>query len=391
MSLLDICFTVILILVGVNLKKLFSDFTKDEKKFLNRLFYYHLAITVLFHLYISYDGGDAIHYWVAPQTIPLAEIWGMVREHYATGIVYFINYFPSKVLQLSFFTGNLMYSTLGFLGFIFIFKIIKKLINDKETLFNLKLAKIKIYPWIWFLPNFHFWSSGIGKDALLFLSITMFFYGISTIKKNYILLIISAILAFAIRPHILLFLIVGVGISLVLERKLASYYKFILFMLAIGFIVLIFRYVLEFVQLENLDTSAISEYTSKRSSNLNQAQTTSGVDISEYSFPFKVFTFLYRPLFFDIKGILFLLASIENVILLLFSFHIMLNNPVKAFREAHFIIKSGLIFFVLGTLTFSLVLGNLGIMLRQKNMLIPWFVVFGIWTFYCNQRQLKER
>ena len=44
---------------------------------------------------------------------------------------------------------------------------------------------------------------------------------------------------------------------------------------------------------------------------------TSGVDITSYSLPVQVFTFLYRPLFFDAPGLLGLIVSFENVFYLL--------------------------------------------------------------------------
>ena len=139
---------------------------------------------------------------------------------------------------------------------------------------------------------------------------------------------------------------------------------------------------MEFVQLESLETEVIENYTSDKASNLNRDQTGSGVDISGYPFPLKLFTFLYRPLFFDINGILAILSSFENFILVLLSFSIFRKKPISAFKKSHRIIKGGIIFFLLGSSAFSLILGNLGIMLRQKNMLMPWLILFVISVYY---------
>lgn len=380
MTLLDICVIIILVLLGVNLKNFFGGFSKKEKLQLDALYTYHLLITLIFHFFITNFGGDAIHYWEAPRVIPLGSIMEMVSRHYATGVIYLINYIPSKTLNLSLLTGNLIYSTFGFMGFLYIFRIVKVILPDTGK--TIKLGRINLMPWIWFLPNFHFWSSGIGKDALLFLAISMFFYASIKLSKNKFLMIIAIILAFAIRPHILLFLLLATFGALIIHQKLKAVYKVLLGIALLLISVFVYGYVLDFVQIESTDASVLSEFVKDRSSKLNRPDVGSGIDISSYSFPYKVFTFLFRPLFYDIKGVLFLLASIENFILLFFTIKVLLSRPYKAFFKAPIIIKSNALFFVVGALTFSLLLGNLGIMLRQKNMFIPWLIIFGLYALY---------
>ncbi|NNM23635.1 MAG: hypothetical protein HKO54_08770 [Flavobacteriaceae bacterium] len=388
MSLLDICVTVIVILLGFNLKNFFRSFNKRERRFLDRLFAFHFFIAVVFHFYISKFGGDAVYYWDAPKNIPLATIWDMVNSLKASGVIYLLNYFPSTVLELSFFTGNMIYALIGYIGFIYILLAIKRLVGNTEELYDLKILNIRIFPWIWFLPNFHFWSSGIGKDTILFFCIAAFIFALPRFRKHILLLSISMLLALTIRPHILLFLLISFGIGSILDGRLKGYQKVFLFIVFVVGFISIFNYVLEFIQLESLEATAIDEYATKRSSDLNKIQTGSGVDISTYPLPIKVFTFLYRPLFFDMQGILAIAASFENAVLLVFTSVLLFKRPVRAFRRSSFLLKGIIIYFLLGSLAFSLILGNLGIMLRQKNMLIPWLVVFGLWTMY--QFNMKE-
>ncbi|MEM7084656.1 MAG: hypothetical protein AAF489_00650 [Bacteroidota bacterium] len=382
MTLLDICITAIVFLIGYNLKNFSKGASKPEKKILNQLFFFHFGIAIIFHFYISSFGGDAVHYWDAPKEMSLEAIMNVVNRGSATGLMYLINYIPSHLLQLSFFTGNMMYALLGYLGFVYILRTTKYIFGDFTELAELKLFGIPIFPWIWFLPNFHFWSSGIGKDAILFFSIALFVYCLQNLRKRWLLLLISIVVSLAIRPHIMLFLLACFGIGFTMDGSLKAYQKLFVFAVFIVGFLSIFNYVLEFIQLESLEATAIDEYTSTRSSNLNKSRTGSGVDITNYSFPLKAFTFLYRPLFFDINGILAVVASIENFILLCFSGLIFFKKPYWAFKKSTFLIKGILLYFLLGTVAFSLILGNLGIMLRQKNMLMPWLIIFGLWTFY---------
>ena len=180
----------------------------------------------------------------------------------------------------------------------------------------------------------------------------------------------------------MLFLVACFGIGFTMDGRLKAYQKLFVFVIFVVGFFSIFNYVLEFIQLESLEATAIDEYASSKSSSLNKSRTGSGVDITNYSFPLKAFTFLYRPLFFDINGILAVVASVENFILLCFTGLVIFRKPYKAFRKSNFLIKGILLYFLLGTVAFSLILGNLGIMLRQKNMLMPWLIVFGLWSLY---------
>jgi len=387
---LDICITVIVFLVGFNLKNWFRGFSSFEKNVLNKLFFFHMIIGVAFHFYALKFGADATSYWDIPKEISLAEVINIIKNGSASGILYLINYFPSNTLNLSFFVGNMCYALVGFIGFIYIFKIIKSLFNNLNTLREIRILGIPIYPWIWFLPNFHFWSSGIGKDTLLFTSIVLFIYAFQNLRKRWFVLLVSILLSFVIRPHILLFLIVSFAIGYILDGKLKGYQKAILFIILIIGFASIFKYVLSFIQLETLDINSVEDYVSKKSSSLNQADSGSGIDISGYPFPYKVFTFLYRPLFFDSPTALGILSSIENCILILFTLKVMFNKPFKGLRKSNYLIKSNLIYFLISSAAFALILGNLGIMLRQKNMIIPSLIIVGYSIFFINHQNKNK-
>lgn len=389
MIVLNAAIICILILVGYNLKNLFPDFTRSEKRFLNYLFFYHLVISIAFHLFISVNGGDASFFWAYPKEESLDAIIDLFLNRSATGVIVLLNYIPSSLMQLSFLTGNLFYSTLGFLGFIYYYRISKSIFKDTTIFKKFKPFGLNLLTAVWFFPNLHFWSSGIGKDTILFLCIAIFVYSLLDIKKRWIGLGISLVFSLLIRPHIVLFLLISFGLGYVLDGRLKVYQKLLILLVFVASFVSIFNYVLEFVQLESLEISAVQEYTTTKAASLNQEDAGSGVDTSNYSLPLKIFTFLYRPFFFDMNGILGLVASIENLILLLFSVLVLRNRIISGFKNANYLLKGLLLYFLIGSIAFALILGNLGIMLRQKNMLFPLFFVFGLWVFY-NRHLRKE-
>ena len=379
MSLLDISVCILIFIVGFNLKHFYKGFSAADKNILNKLFFWHFFIAVLFNFYVDTFGGDAQYYWSSVKVERFEDIMQAVERLSATGVIQLLNYIPSNVLDLSFFTGNMMYALIGYFGFVFTYKLIKHVAPSLESLQSITLFRVPLFPWILFLPNLHFWSSGIGKDAILFFCVTLFAYSLTNIRKRLLGLALAIILSLLIRPHISLFLISAFGLGYLIDGKLPAYQKFFIFMVFLVGFASIFNYVLEFVQLESFESSAIDEYATKRSSALNSERSGSGIDISGYPYPLKVFTFLYRPLFFDINGILAIVASFENLILLILTVRCVRSNFIKSVRSSSFLIKGILIYFSLGALAFSLILGNLGIMLRQKNMFFILFVVAVLW------------
>src|SRR5690606_24127356 len=105
----------------------------------------------------------------------------------------------------------------GFMGLTFFY-----LVAVQTVPYNKIISGYVLFPLIFFLPNLHFWSSGVGKDTTLFLCIAMFSYGIMKPFTRIPLLVISMLLAMAIRPHIVLFLMVGFGLAYVLGGKVSG-------------------------------------------------------------------------------------------------------------------------------------------------------------------------
>lgn len=390
MILLDICICLVVFIIGFNFKHLFKNFTASDKRTIDKLFLWHFTIAILFHFYVDIFGGDAQYYWSSTKTDSLDEIITYVSKGSATGVIQLLNYIPSKLLGASFFVGNMIYALIGFIGFVYLFQIVKHLFPDVSELSQLKVAKIPLFPWLFFLPNLHFWSSGIGKDTILFFCIALFVYSLVSIKRRFVGLGIAIGLSLLIRPHITLFLLSGFGLGYLIDGNLPGYQKAFIFLIFLAGFASIFNYVLSFVELESFETNAIEEYASRKASSLNQERSGSGVDISGYPFPLKVFTFLYRPLFFDINGILAIVASFENLFLLIITIKAFRSKLWRAIKQSSYLIKGMLIYFILGSFAFSLILGNLGIMLRQKNQFFPLFIIISLWVLYDYATKTKE-
>src|SRR5690606_4456653 len=152
-----------------------SGFSKYEKKLLTALFFWHIIIGIGYVGYLSISGGgDAYAFWNHLKIFGWDFVIAIMKSGSVSGYIYLLNYVSSKILKLSFFAGSMIYVLLGYAAFVFLLKIIKENIPDYLALNQIKILTIPIFPAILFLPNIHFWTSGLGKDTILFFCIVVF-------------------------------------------------------------------------------------------------------------------------------------------------------------------------------------------------------------------------
>ncbi|UPQ79282.1 hypothetical protein M0M57_00230 [Flavobacterium azooxidireducens] len=384
---MDILFFIIIVILGLGFVNLFkSQLPDNEMSILKKLWFFHMLVGTGYYFLTKDGGGDAWGYWKRAKAMDSEDFWFNLLESQGTGFMNAFNYFPSKVLDLGFFTNTMFYTLLGFFGFVFFYLLAYQLIP-----FNSKFKGYVLFPLVFFMPNLHFWSSGIGKDTILFFCIGMFCYGLLNITKRLPLLLLALFLSYLVRPHITLFLVVSFGLAYVFGGKVSAGKRIFFSLILIGVGIAILPTVMEFAKIEEATVESFDEFSEKKVDLLSRGHTGSSLDISSYPFPLKVFTFLFRPLFFDINGIPAVVASFENLLLLILSYIVVFKNNFKStFKNAPFVIKGMLFFLIIGTLAFSQSLGNLGIMIRMRNMFLPGLIIFILWSF-SYQQELKNK
>jgi hypothetical protein len=382
---IDVLVFLMVLALGFGIQKSFSkNLGTEDKTNLKNLWLYHVLFGVIYWAYIVYGpGGDSIGYYRASNILaPQDALYLFSMNGPGTYGMYVLNVLPAKFM--GFFGLTMVYTLLGYVGIVCFYMLF---VNHIQ--FNSTLGKFKLFPLVLFLPNLHFWSAGLGKDTLLFFCIGMFFYSMQQPSKHLIKITVVMVLSYIIRPHITIFLIASFGLGYVLDGNLKMYQKVIIGGLFLLAFILLFDKIMAFLKIEDLDAKTVNQFSESKASLLSRGNTGSAVDISGYPYPLKIFTFLYRPLFFDINGVLAIVASFENLLLLVLSWKLFKLNPIKIFRAGNFILKSLFIFLIIGSLTFSLILGNLGIMLRQKNMFIPALLFVCLWGFSYAAQQKK--
>lgn len=381
---LDFIYIPLIILLGLGFISLFrSQITDADERSLRYLFFFHLLLGTYYCFFIQ---GDAIGYWRIPKTYTFATFTNGLFNGEGTMFMYALNFLFSNLLNMSYLSNTLLYSLFGFMGLTFFYLVAKQTIP-----YNKIINGYLLFPTVFFLPNLHFWSAGVGKDTTLFLCIGMFIYGLMKPLTRIPLIVLAGLLSMAIRPHITLFLLVGFGLAYIFGGKISGFQRlaFSAVLIGIGFAIL--PSVMEFAKIEEASVESFDSFAQAKAGVLSRANTGSAIDISSYPFPLKVLTFWFRPFFFDVRNINGLVASLENLILVIIFVKAMRSNPGKAFKAAPFVIKGMVFFLIVGTLAFSQSLGNVGIMIRMRNMFLPGFLIFLMWIFSYQQQMAREQ
>ena len=373
----------VLFILGYVFLQSFSKKLSEENMItLKKLFIFHILFGTYFCFFVQ---GDAIGYWKLAKFMTYTDFVYSLTQDQGTYFMYALNYYPSNILDLSYFTGTMMYSLIGFIGLTYFYLIAVELIPN-----NSEFKGYYLFPLLFFLPNLHFWSCAVGKDTLLFFCIAIFTYGLMLPIKRVHMIIIGLVLAYFIRPHMTLFMLLGFGLAYFSGNNISVFQRVLFIGIMIGIAIVILPKVMEFAKIEEASVDSFDNFSETKAALLSRSSSGSAVDISSYPFPLKVFTFLYRPFFFDINGIPALLASFENLLLLLLSFTVLKNKPVQTFRSAPFVIQGMIYFLIIGTIAFSQSLGNVGIMIRMRNMFLPGLIIYIFWHFSYVQSQESE-
>lgn len=220
------------------------------------------------------------------------------------------------------------------------------------------------------IPGLSFWTSALGKDAPIFLGIALMVRGASDLKARLWLFVLGLALVFLIRPHVGIIAVVAAGVPLLLDKRISIQIRTAASIIALGSGLILLPVVMSIAGINSFDIATISDYVSERQGyNIEGA---GGVDISQYHPVFRVFTYLFRPLFIDAQGFLGLVLSFENLFLFALCglaltarqkyWRVAIRKPEVLFH---------LVFFLSTLLLFSQTTSNLGIAARQKMMIIP--------------------
>lgn len=351
-----------------------------DKKKMNLLYVYHMVFFGVYLWYAYNNPSDSKNYFKE-----IEEHTGTWLELFGTDTT-FINFLSYPFYQLGFNYEMLMvtFAWFGYLGFMYAYMFFREKIPIK-----VKFLKIDLLTLILFFPNMHFWTASLGKGAPIFLGLMMFTYAIIEPKSRIFLLFLGSVIIFHIRPHVFMFVAVGAVLGFMSgKEKIAFWKKALVYVGMIGTLFLVQDQILAVMGLQGSENiiEDFQQSSEKRSEDLSE--TRSGVDMSSYPLPLKLFTFWFRPLFVDAPNILGLITSVENLLYLLLFVKILKKDFISFILKSPAMVKMSLVIFLMSSFAMTFVMSNLGIIMRQKSM-VMYFIFFVIY-YYMAQKKYDE-
>jgi hypothetical protein len=238
----------------------------------------------------------------------------------------------------------------------------------------------------------HFWTASLVKGSLVFMGLMIFAVAIKKPWRRILILLLGGFIVYMIRPPVMLFILSGVMIGLLTGReKLGVGTRIIIVLASIAFLYSATATILGVVKIDENSESYIEDfkdYSKEQSERLETSN--SGVGMQNYSLPFKLFTLWFRPLFVDSPSALGIFSSAENLIYLLLFFKICNLRFIGFIRKAPYMVKMSAITFLLASYAMTFVMSNLGIIMRQKTM-VMYFGFFVVYYFLAEEQWKKEQ
>ncbi len=371
---------------------LYAQHKGTDLKVFRMLIPYHFGIALVYYLYALFNRSDSQGYYIKVNINYRGDSW---FDFYgvSTTFIEFIGYPFIKYLGFSYEAIMILFAWFGLLGFYFFYIVLKERLTYRHTFFGFDLLMLVL-----FLPNLHFWSSSFGKGSVIFLGFGLYFYALNKINKRWMAGLLGAMIIYHVRPHILFVVLVASALGFIFSsRGVSLSVRIVVILATVG----AFYYILEDVlALTGIDEEELFEQSTTLSHRAYElSKSGSGVDIAGYSFPMKLFTFWFRPLFVDAPGALGLIVSFENLFYLIIFSRIIRTDFISFLRKSDHVVKAALVSFLGVSAALAQVSGNLGIAMRQKSqvMILMMFVILKyldekkLWTAKLNEQREKLR
>ncbi|GAB2633238.1 hypothetical protein [Belliella aquatica] len=343
-----------------------------------------MAFAFIFTQYLNDNGGDALRYWtLTADTSQNAQTW---TEHWGhrTFFIQWLNYIPSKILNLNFLTGNLLYAAAAFIGIRILYKSTFNYISNGTS------TKTLIFLiWIFCFPNLHFWTAGVGKEALLFTAIMLALEAFNRDKINLFLALIAILLAWWIRPITGAILALTCFISFILNKNNSLLHRNI----ALGlFLILggLAAYKLTIMMhLEEYSWQAFLDFSGQQMAFLQNLNANSEIPMQDYNALQKTYALFLRPDWTDVTNFWTFAAAVENTTFIL----LIAVATFSYFKHKTFTLPKtitwGLFFGLSMMLIYAFTLNNLGIITRMKSTYMIFFYIATAFVIFAIDKHSK--
>lgn len=317
--------------------------------------------------------ADAFYYYEISQTF---EQWGS-SFGVMRNFMFFLAIPLTQFFEASFFVTSITFGWVGFLGILLI-------ALPAWRITNFSFATTILI----FLPTFHYWTSSLSKESIAVFAVGLVVFGVH--RNKYSSIILGVILATILRPYLGLLLALPIGITYLVGSK--SIRLSIRILLAAGATigtVYITLFLSEMLSLHRFET--VEDFVYSKQSNWTEAGTTH--NLAQLNWVTRGIFFMYRPFVTEAGSLVTFAASIDNLMLMLFTALAIWSAVRSKLYSYWFEIPAAAQFSILYTFlslfVLSTVTANLGTAVRKKTMLLGPFGLAASYSIAINRRRTK--
>lgn len=331
----------------------------------------HLSMAFIFTWYLFTFGGDAIRFWDLTAAYPVegkswADFWGT-----RTDFIQWVNYPFSRWLGLPFWFGNLMYAILTFWALLRLYQYTASVVllraGGERWIFPLQVLFLS--------PTAHFWTAGVGKEALAFVGLVCFALAWTGRKHALIYLLVGVSLSYMIRPLQGAVLVAFVP-WWIYQSSLPRSSKWALGLLCLALSIPIVQFILLISHVEQFSWAGIQGFFQGQQEFLKGFEAGSYVEMQDYQAWEILGTFLFRPFLWEARNILEFASGLENLLLLIALPIFLCTFFLPRFPRTLWPVWLGSLI-IISIYAFSL--NNWGIMMRMKSIFLPFVYIGFIW------------
>ncbi len=362
--------------------------------------------------------------WSGALKLACAPLWIYVIDHLYGGVADAYTYSSAGLVvaeqirhgNLSFHVGSVLgdggteivtgilyvFTGSSFLGEFFVFgflSFISLVVFYRAFRVALPDGDARRYAWlVLFFPSLLFWTSAIGKDALISLGLSVAALGgarlLTRRRGGFVLVAAGLGLTVLVRPHVALMLFAALALAYPFSRArkvsaLGPFSKALQLVVLVGGGLLLAKLTAHFFGLSSLSTSSVQHVLQQNATNTGAAATNqvgqfgsssaASTSLSPLAIPRDFYYTIMRPLPIEAHGLTQLASSLENttiVVLLAVSWRRVLS-ALRAMLKHPYLITA-LVYSLVWILLFASI-GNLGILARERTSLLPLLFVLLSW------------
>lgn len=339
-----------------------------------------LSSKIMFYLYIWHTIICMYYFWYSLNNTADSTLYYLRSLTYENGLdvgtkgIYALASLFSAGLGMSYGGVFLIFNIFGVVGLLFFAAALV------ETTWFLSRWCKSLALLVLFLPGLSFWSSAIGKDSLSFMGTGLLCWAALDMRRRYLAIIISILVFLLARPHIAGVLLISLFIASTIAMNMSIVKRIGLLAVLMPIVVAGLTFGLQYAGLGGVQSIEDVETYIDRRQGYNMGGGSS-IDIASMSVPMRVFSYMFRPLPIEASGLLGLVVSLENTLLILIVFYAVcraVKAPSVIDRSARMFL---LVFSIISLMILANTTANLGIAIRQKWMFSPMLIVMGFSYF----------